>query len=96
MKVISRPLSARQFRKRIQANGRVRLCIKVRLRDLIACDGIDAFNELVDERLYGEGVRGCLVDLCFRPVGVRRDCVIVEVNADTAELEIEGEEVESK
>ena len=88
MTVITRPLSARQFNKHVRANGRIRLHIKVRLHDLIACAGIDAFNDLVDERLYGKGVSGCLVDLRYRPVGVRGNSVIVEVDADTSEMEL--------
>ena len=91
MTVITRPLSAIKFNRHVRANGRIRLRIKVRLYDLIACAGIDAFNDLVDERLYGKGVRGCLVDLRYRPVGVRKDCVIIEVDADTSELELEAE-----
>lgn len=91
MTVITRPLSANEFNKHARANGRVRLRIMVRLHDLIACVGIDAFNDIVDERLYGKGARGCLVDLRYRPVGVRKDCVIIEVDADTSELELEAD-----
>jgi hypothetical protein len=91
MTVITRPLSAKKLKRHVRANGRVRLHIKVRLHDLIACAGIDAFNDLVDERLYGKGVSGCLVDLRYRPVGVRGDGVIVEVDAETSELELEAE-----
>ena len=98
--VVEKPLSALEFRDRIGADGRVRFAIAVSLQQLHDCGDVDAFNELVDSRLYGDGVRGCLTDLVYRPLRVEEDSVVIEVDAATEELEIEGgdeqEEAESQ
>jgi len=88
--VVEKPLSAREFRDRVGADGRVRLAIAVSLDELHNCGDVDAFNELVDSRLYGDGVRGCLTDIGYRPLRVEEDRVVIEVDAATEELEIEG------
>jgi hypothetical protein len=88
--VTEKPLSAREFRDLIDAEGHVRLAIIVSLDELLNCGDIDAFNELVDSRLYGDGVHGCLTDLVYRPLRVENDRVVIEVNAATEELELEG------
>ena len=49
----------------------------------------EAINELVDARLYGDGVHGCLTDLVYRPLRVENDRVVVGINAATEELELE-------
>ena len=87
--VVKQPLSAQEFRDRIDADGRVRLAIAVSLQELHGCGDVDAFNELVDSRLNGAGVHGCLTDLVYRPLRVDADRVVVEVDADTEELELE-------
>jgi len=87
--VVEKPLSAREFRERIDADGHVRLALSVSLDDLLNCGDIDAFNELVDSRLYGDGVHGCLTDLVYRPLRVENDRVVIEINAATEELELE-------
>jgi hypothetical protein len=66
------------------------LAIAVSLDELHNCGDVDAFNELVDSRLYGDGLRGCLTDLVYRPLRVEEDRVVIEVDAATEELEIEG------
>jgi hypothetical protein len=88
--VTEKPLSAREFRDLIDAEGHVRLAIIVSLDELLNCGDIDAFNELVDSRLSGDGVHGCLTDLVYRPLRVENDRVVIEVNAATEELELEG------
>ena len=87
--VVEKPLSAREFRDLMDADGHVRLAIPVSLDELHGCGDIDAFNELVDARLYGDGVHGCLTDLVYRPLRVEDDRVVVEINAATEELELE-------
>ena len=87
--VVEKPLSAREFRDRIHADGHVRLALAVPLVELHGCGDIDAFNELVDSRLYGDGVHGCLTDLVYRPLRVENDRVVVGINAATEELELE-------
>lgn len=87
--VAEKPLSATEFRDRIDADGHVRLALSVSLDELLNCGDIDAFNELVDSRLYGGGVHGCLTDLGYRPLRVENDRVVIEVNAATEELELE-------
>ena len=98
--VVEKQLSAREFQDRIDADGHVRLAIAVSLDELHGCGDIDAFNELVDARLYGDGVHGCLTDLVYRPLRVENDRVVVEINAATEELDLEGaeerEEVQSQ
>lgn len=98
--LVERPLSAEEFRNRIGSDGRVRLAIAVSLDDLHDCGDIDGFNDLVDSRLYGNGVRGCLTDLVYRPLRVENDRVLIEVSAATEELELkemeEGEEARSQ
>ena len=87
--VVEKPLSAREIRDLMDADGRVWLAISVSLDELHGCGDIDAFNELVDARLYGDGVHGCLTDLVYRPLRVEDDRVVVEINAATEELELE-------
>lgn len=88
---VTRPLSAKEFRKHIGKDGRVRLCVEVDLYDIINCSDMGAFNELVDERLYGDGVHGVLTDLHYRPVSVDGDNITISVEADTSELELKAE-----
>ena len=89
--IVEQPLSAAEFAKHIGADGRVRLAIPVSLDELYECRGIDGFNDLVDARLYGEGVHGCLTDLMYRPLRVLEDeRVLIDVIARTEELELEG------
>ena len=90
--VVEKPLSAREFRDRILADGHVRLALAVSLDELHGCGDIDAVNELVDSRLYGDGVHGCLTDLVYRPLRVENDRVLIEVNAATEELDLDGAE----
>ena len=92
--VVEKPLSALEFRDLIDAEGHVRLAISVSLDELHGCGDIDAFNDLVDARLYGDGVHGCLTDLVYRPLRVEDDRVVIEVNAATEELELEDAEKE--
>jgi len=73
------------------ADGRVRLALSVALDELLDCGDVEGFNNLVDSRLYGDGVHGCLTDLVYRPVRMEGDRVVVEVNAATDELELEDE-----
>ena len=87
--VVEKPLSAREFRDLMDADGHVRLAISVSLDELHGCGDIDAFNELVDARLYGDGVHGCLTDLVYRPLRVEDDRVVIEVNAATEDLQLE-------
>ena len=89
--VVEKPLSAREFRDRIDADGHVRLALSVSLDELFNCGDIDAFNELVDARLYGDGVHGCLTDLVYRPLRVENGRVVIEVAAATEELELEDD-----
>jgi len=97
--VVEKPLSAQEFRDLIAANGRVRLAIAVSLDELHSGDA-DAFNELVDARLYGAGVRGCLTDLVCRPLRVENDRVVIDIDAATEglvlEIEHDKEEVKSQ
>ena len=86
--VVEKPLSAREFRDLIDAEGYVRLALSVSLDELLNCGNVDAFNELVDSRLYGDGVHGCLTDLVYRPLRVDNERVVIEVNAATEELEL--------
>ena len=88
--VVEKPLSAQEFRDLMEADGHVRLAIPVSLDELHGCGDIDAFNELVDARLYGDGVHGCLTDLVYRPLRVENDRVVIEVTAATEELELEN------
>jgi len=87
--VVEKPLSALEFRDLMDADGHVRLAIPVSLDELHGCGDIDAFNDLVDARLYGDGVHGCLTDLVYRPLRVEDGRVVIEVNAATEELELE-------
>lgn len=87
--MVEKPLSAREFRDLMDAEGHVRLAIPVSLAELHGCGDIDAFNELVDARLYGDGVHGCLTDLVYRPLRVEDDRVVIEINAATEDLELE-------
>jgi hypothetical protein len=89
--VVEKPLSAREFRDLMDAEGHVRLAISVSLDELHGCADIDAFNELVDARLYGDGVHGCLTDLVYQPLRVEDGRVVIEVAAATEELELEDD-----
>jgi hypothetical protein len=89
--IVEQPLTAKQFRRHIGADGRVRLAIPVSLDELYNCRGIDAFNDLVDARLYGEGVHGCLTDLMYRPLRVlETEQVLIDIIARTEELVLDG------
>jgi hypothetical protein len=88
--VVHEPLTAEQFRQQIAVDGRVRLAIPVSLEELHDCRGSDGLNDLVDAKLYGAGVRGCLTDMSYRPLRIESDeRVLVEVEAATEELQLE-------
>jgi len=90
--VVEKPLSAQEFRDLIDAGGHVRLAISVSLDELHGYGDIDAFNEQVDAKLYGDGVHGCLTELVYRALRVENDRVVIEINAATEELGLEIEE----
>ena len=89
--IVEAPLSARELRGRIGSDDRVQLAIAVSLQELRDCGGVDGLNELVDSRLYGDGVHGSLTDLVYRPLRVKDERVVIEVDADTDELDLEDE-----
>jgi hypothetical protein len=91
--VVEQPLTAQELRQHIDADGRLRLAVPVSLAELYGCQGIDALNDLVDARLCGEGVHGCLSDVSYRLLRVEPDeRVLIEVEAATDELQFEGDE----
>ncbi len=90
-RIVRRPLSAKEFRELIGDDNRVHLVVPLSLDELLAgAVGHDSLNELVDERLYGDGVSGCLVDIEYRPLWVENGLIHVEVSASAEELETDN------
>jgi hypothetical protein len=83
---VVRPLTAKEFKALIDANGRVRFLLGVSLGELVACGDICRLNELMDARIYGDGVTGSLTDISYRPVIVEDELILIEVNASAEEI----------
>ena len=81
---LDKPLSNKEL-KAIMSKGRVkknRISVNLNfdMEDLIDCGNIDAFNEIVDNRVFADS--GYLGDINYKVVGVHNGQIIINVDAE--------------
>lgn len=77
MKYVEIPLTREEIEARLE-DGRLRVVVAVELSDLLNCDGIEGFNDLVEGKIGNE----LLSDINYKLAGVSGDSILFEVDAE--------------
>jgi len=82
--VLDKPLTNKELKTRMTKGrvkkNRISVNLNFDMDDLIECGNIDAFNEIVDNRVIAEG--GILGDINYKVVGVHNEQIIINVDAE--------------
>lgn len=75
--ILQRPLNPDEIEKFLNEENYITAIVPLKLTTIINVDGMDEFNNAIEEKLLKEGI---MSDITYHTVGVLNDMILIQVH----------------